>query len=58
LGRVDLSSKDGAVSVSVTQERWDKAKKIVKWIREIIANSEVLDHKTLESHRGFLIYLV
>jgi uncharacterized protein (DUF2344 family) len=53
-----LSSKDGAVSVSVTQERWDKAKKIVKWIREIIANSEVLDHKTLESHRGFLIYLV
>jgi len=48
--------EDGMVYVTVTQERWDKAKMMVKWICKAVEGSEEVDYKTLESYRGFLIY--
>ena len=46
----------------VTQERWDKTKAKIDWIwkevQEILAGIKPdMDYKTLESYRGFLIYV-
>ena len=51
-------TSDGFVSVSISQERWDKAKGIIQWISDLITSGDDLPFKELESHRGFLIYLV
>jgi hypothetical protein len=47
-----------AISVAVSQERWDKAKEIINWIAESMTCSDSIDYKKLERHRGFLVYLV
>jgi hypothetical protein len=47
----------GLVEVSVSQERWDKAKRIIFWIRDAMRESDTIDYKPLESYRGFLIYI-
>ena len=46
----------------VTQERWDKTKAKIDWIwkevQEILAGIKPdMDYKTMESYRGFLIYV-
>jgi hypothetical protein len=51
-------TSDGYVSVSVSQERWDKGKVIVAWLHEQVTTSDEVPFKLLESYRGFLIYLV
>jgi hypothetical protein len=48
----------GQVEVSVSQERWDKAKNMILWIDDALKSNECpLNFKTLESYRGFLIYI-
>ena len=42
--------------MTVTQELWDKAKMMVKWMCEAVESSEEMDFKILESYRGFLVY--
>jgi hypothetical protein len=53
-----VNTSDGFVSVSILQERWDKTKGIIQWISDLITSGDDLPFKELESHRGFLIYLV
>mmetsp|Transcript_20485 Transcript_20485/g.29214 ORF Transcript_20485/g.29214 Transcript_20485/m.29214 type:complete len:595 (-) Transcript_20485:2495-4279(-) len=53
-----VMTADGFVSVSISQERWDKAKCILNWIQEHVTTGDDIPFKLLESHRGFLIYLV
>jgi len=46
------------VEVSVSQERWNKAKGMITWISEALQmDSNHISFKTLESYRGFLIYI-
>ncbi len=52
-----VHTSNGSVSVLVTQEHWDKARKIICWLQEASLTSDFIDRKTLESHRGFLVYL-
>jgi len=47
----------GTVSMSVSQERWDKGRTIVTRLSEEIMQSETLPFKALEGHRDFLMYL-
>ena len=54
--------EDDAVYKLVIQERWDKTKTKIDWIwkdgQEIRAGIKTdMDYKTLESYRGFLIYV-
>jgi hypothetical protein len=46
-----------AVTISISQERWDKAKSMISWIKDCCDNSTEIDHKMLESYRGYLIYI-
>jgi hypothetical protein len=51
-----------AVYKLVTQERWDKTKEKIDWIWKEVqdiraGNKAAMDYKTLESYRGFLIYV-
>jgi len=51
-----------AVYKLVTQERWDKTKAKIDWIWKEVqdiraGNKAAMDYKTLESYRGFLIYV-
>jgi hypothetical protein len=41
----------------VSQECWDKAKRMIFWIRDAVRESDTIDFKTLESYRVFLIYI-
>jgi hypothetical protein len=51
------------VEKMVSQERWDKTKEKIKWIRDHFLPNKVkgelprIHHKTLESIRGFLVYV-
>jgi len=56
-GSVVQVSPEGAVTVSATQERWEKTRNIVEWIAGAIADSDTIEFKTLEKHRGFLVYV-
>ena len=47
----------GRVTRMVSQEKWDKTKSILDWIWEQVNLGDDIDHKPLESHRGFLIYV-
>jgi len=51
-----VASHEGVITISVTQDSWDKAKGIILWLREVMISSEGIEHKTLEHHRGFLVY--
>jgi hypothetical protein len=46
------------VTISVSQERWDKVKHIIDWIASLMEEGECIEFKKLERCRGFLIYLV
>jgi hypothetical protein len=53
-----VSTDDEGVYVSVSQEKWDKAKQMVKdTIAEVNNSEDMLDRKILESRRGFLLYV-
>jgi hypothetical protein len=56
-GSVVHISTNGAISLTVTQERWEKMKRIILWIEEEMKGSDTIEFKTLERHRGFLIYV-
>ena len=48
----------GQVTRTVSQEKWDKTRKIVAWMKEVIeSGADEIDYKTLESYRGFLVYV-
>jgi hypothetical protein len=47
----------GGVFLTVTVERWQKAKQMIQWIHDGISSGTPLLHKTLESYRGFLVYV-
>lgn len=52
-----MTTKD-AVFVTITEEIWLKAKHIINWIKEAChCGIEVIDVKTQESYRCFLIYV-
>jgi hypothetical protein len=55
-GSIVLSEGD-TVDITVAQDRWDKAKKMLCWMRTVITSSDSIEHKLLESYRGYLIYL-
>ena len=48
----------GTITLSVSQERWDKVKKILAWVAEQMAQGDTVDFKMLERHGGFLVYIV
>ena len=43
--------------VTVTIARWNKGKAQIQWIHDQILVGSLMCHKTLESYRGFLVYL-
>lgn len=56
-----VASYEGSVWVYVSQEKWDKAKRIVRETCQELENFHKglltgLNHKTLEKGRGFLVY--
>jgi hypothetical protein len=46
-----------SVMLSISQERWTKAKAMISWVKDCCNNGTEIDHKTLESYRGYLIYI-
>jgi hypothetical protein len=46
-----------SVYVTVTVDRWSKAQKMVQWIHDCLTAGLSLCFKTLESYRGFLVYI-
>ena len=53
-----LVEEDGAVAVTVSQEKWDRLKAICGyWLAELKAGKVDLDFKKLQSDRGFLVYV-
>ncbi len=55
-GCIVHTDADG-VEVSVSVERWSKAKAMLVWLDTSLKASNELDHKTLESYRGYLVYI-
>jgi hypothetical protein len=47
----------GGVFVLISQECWDKVKGMPKWLREVVNSGLLIDRKTLESYRGYLVYI-
>jgi len=52
-----LFTSRGEVFVTVTMDRWKKAKSQVLWIYDTILLGQALCHKTLESYQGYLVYI-
>ena len=56
-----FNTENGAVTLTVTQQKWDKAKKLVQELKEEIAEKPIdgimLNYKRLEQIRGFLCHL-
>ena len=57
-----IKSVDGRVEHLVSQERWDKTKAKIKWIKDQLdatpkGKPTKIPHKPLESIRGFLVYV-
>ncbi len=46
-----------SVMVSISQERWIKAKSMILWIKDCCQLEKEIDFKTLEDYQGFLIYI-
>ena len=57
-GAVVFNDEDEGVSVLTSQEKWDKLKRICQhWFSQLDNLNTALDHKTLRSDRGFLVYV-
>jgi len=57
-GNSIVHTDGGTITLSVSQERWDKVKKILAWVAEQMAQGDTVDFKMLERHGGFLVYIV
>jgi len=51
-----VKAKDD-VYVLISQERWDKVKGMLQWLRLSLDYGLPIDQKTLESYRGYLVYI-
>ncbi len=48
----------GQVTQTVSQEKWDKTRAKIGWMQGVIRSGDTeIDFKTLESDRGFLVYV-
>lgn len=62
-GSVIVSKEDEGLYVSVSQEKWDKVRKIVEGYQVLLMRSDqneedvMLDHKQLERDTGFLVHV-
>jgi hypothetical protein len=56
-GSIILHAGNGYVTVTVSIEHWLKATGSVEWIHDCIIQGHSLFYKTLESYRGFLVYI-
>jgi hypothetical protein len=52
-----IHSDHNVVSALVSQKKWDKTKRWIKWLSENVESNEGLSHKELERCIGFLIYV-
>ena len=52
-----IHTMDDKVCVLVSQDKWDKTKKWVAWMEQVLNESSEINHKELERCRGFLIYV-
>ena len=52
-----VHSDDAAVTVLVSEEKWEKTKKWIKWVLDQVKNTEGILYQELLSCRGFLIYV-
>ena len=54
-----VRTTNDAVSVLISQDRWDKLRNIVLWLSEeyTLHSVEGLDHKLLERYRGVMVYI-
>ncbi len=43
--------------VLISQERWQKTKEIIAWMKKEINANGSLEYKTLESCRGYMVYI-
>ena len=48
---------EGMISVSCTQEKWEKAKAYIRDIQQRVQQGEALPFKVLEQQRDFLVYI-
>jgi len=57
-GALVRSLEEEGIGISVSQEKWDKTRRIIgKWLNEIERSDIKLEHKALERDRGFLVYV-
>jgi len=53
-----VHTSNGRVTVTVTMDRWAKAKSMVRWLYDLVGPApQPIPFKQLESHRGYLVYL-
>jgi hypothetical protein len=52
-----FSHQSDGVRVLVTQEKWDKTKLLLAVLTCELAEGDWLDFKSLESARGFMLYV-
>ena len=53
-----LETDGMVVGIKISQERWDKTKRVLQWIQSNLdTNPDGIPFKTLESYRGFLVYV-
>jgi hypothetical protein len=52
-----IHTSNGMVTVLVSQDKWDKTKKWINWMSDVLSRGNEISHKELERCRGFLIYV-
>lgn len=53
-----VHTSQGCVTVTVTMDRWTKAKSMIHWLHALVVPvSHPIPFKRLESNRGYLVYL-
>ena len=52
-----IAADEMGLRVYVSQEKWDKTKRILVGLRDALINKSSLDRKQLERDRGFLVYV-
>jgi hypothetical protein len=53
-----IQTENGVLCFSISQERWEKTKLILNWTDNSTTECDKIEFKTLESYRGFLVYVV
>ena len=55
---VVFNDEEKGIGMLTSQEKWDKLKRICQhWLTQLENANTALDHKTLRSDRGFLVYV-